>query len=351
MSVEPSNGDGGGMNPIAIEARGLAKTYGSTTAVDSVDFTVRPGLVTGFLGPNGAGKSTTMRMVLGLDRPSAGAVTVGGRDYREIGAPLRTVGALLDAHAVHPGRTARDHLRWLAASNSIPRRRVDDVLGLVGLQSAAGVRAGKYSLGMGQRLGIAAALLGDPAVVVLDEPVNGLDPEGIRWIRSLMRQLADEGRTVFVSSHLMSEMALTADHLLVIGRGSILADTSMTEFINCYARTHVRVRAPRAGELADLLRREGLELAPADTARDEIQVLTDSTAAVGDLAGAAGLRLHELTLVRSSLEDAFMSLTAASVEFSTQSPTGPSAGPPAHLTATPAAPPESVRSITQGDAA
>jgi ABC-2 type transport system ATP-binding protein len=278
-------------------------------------------------------------------------VTVGGRVYRENGAPLRTVGALLDAHAVHPGRTARNHLRWLAASNGIPRRRVDEVLGLVGLESVAGTRAGKFSLGMGQRLGIAAAMLGDPAVVVLDEPVNGLDPEGIRWIRSLMRQLADEGRTVFVSSHLMSEMALTADHLLVIGRGSILADTGMTEFINRYARTHVRVRAPRAAELADLLCREGLELAPAGTARDEIQVLTDSTVAVGDLAGAAGLRLHELTLVRSSLEDAFMSLTAASVEFSTPSPADPSVRPAAHPTTHPAAAPANVRSIGEGDAA
>jgi ABC-2 type transport system ATP-binding protein len=316
MSTGRQVGDRGAMTASAIEARALTKTYGPTVAVDSVDFTVEPGRVTGFLGPNGAGKSTTMRMVLGLDRPTAGRVTVGGRDYRRIGAPLREVGALLDAHAVHPGRTARDHLRWLAASNGIPRTRVDEVLELVGLETVAAVRSGKFSLGMGQRLGIAAALLGDPGVVVLDEPVNGLDPEGIRWIRNLMRRLADEGRTVFVSSHLMSEMALTADHLLVIGRGTILADTDMIGFINQHARTHVRVRAPRAAELADLLTRKGIPLAPADGARDEVHVLTDSTAEVGDLAGAAGLHLHELTLVRSSLEDAFMSLTADSVEFS-----------------------------------
>ena len=299
-----------------IAARGLTKTYGDTVAVDCVDFTVQAGRVTGFLGPNGAGKSTTMRMVLGLDRPTAGTATIGGRHYRDLPAPLREVGALLDAHAVHPGRTARDHLRWLAASNDIPRRRVDEVLDQVGLTAVAGVRAGKFSLGMGQRLGIAGALLGDPAVVVLDEPVNGLDPEGIRWIRGLTRRLADDGRTVFVSSHLMSEMALTADHLLVIGRGQILADTDMADFIARHARAHVRVRSPRTAELSALLTREGFVLGPSvELARDELHVVGDDTAAVGSLAGAAGLHLHELTLVRSSLEEAFMSLTEDSVEF------------------------------------
>jgi ABC-2 type transport system ATP-binding protein len=299
-----------------IAARSLTKTYGSTVAVDAIDFVVEPGRVTGFLGPNGAGKSTTMRMILGLDRPTAGTVTVNGRDYRDLAAPLREVGALLDAHAVHPARTARDHLRWLAASNDVPLRRVDEVLALVGLEAVAGVRAGTFSLGMGQRLGIAAALLGDPATVLLDEPVNGLDPEGIRWIRGLMRQLADEGRTVFVSSHLMSEMALTADHLLVVGRGAILADTGMADFIDRFSSAHVRVRSPHAARLAIVLEGAGLPLVDSD--RDLLRVRTDDTRQVGELAGAAGLHLHELTLVRSSLEEAFMSLTADSVEFHAQ---------------------------------
>jgi ABC-2 type transport system ATP-binding protein len=296
-----------------IVARSLTKTYGSTVAVDAINFIVEPGRVTGFLGPNGAGKSTTMRMILGLDRPTQGSVSVNGRDYQKLAAPLREVGALLDAHAVHPSRTARDHLRWLAASNDIPLRRVDDVLGLVGLESVAGVRAGKFSLGMGQRLGIAAALLGDPSTVLFDEPVNGLDPEGIRWIRGLMRQLADEGRTVFVSSHLMSEMSLTAEHLLVIGRGSILADTGMSDFIERFSAAHVRVRSPHAARLAGVLESAGLQLLDGD--RDLLTVRTDDTRRVGELAGDAGLHLHELTLVRSSLEEAFMSLTAASVDY------------------------------------
>jgi ABC-2 type transport system ATP-binding protein len=296
-----------------IVARSLTKTYGSTTAVDAIDFVVEPGRVTGFLGPNGAGKSTTMRMILGLDRPTKGSVSVNGRDYRTLAAPLREVGALLDAHAVHPSRTARDHLRWLAASNDIPLRRVDEVLGLVGLESVAGVRAGKFSLGMGQRLGIAAALLGDPSTVLFDEPVNGLDPEGIRWIRGLMRQLADEGRTVFVSSHLMSEMSLTAQHLLVIGRGSILADTGMSDFIERFSAAYVRVRSPHAARLAGVLESAGLQLLDGD--RDLFTVRTDDTRRVGELAGEAGLHLHELTLVRSSLEEAFMSLTADSVDY------------------------------------
>jgi ABC-2 type transport system ATP-binding protein len=295
-----------------IAATGLTKKYGAKTAVDGVTFTVQPGRVTGFLGPNGAGKSTTMRMVLGLDRPTAGSVTVNGRRYQLSSAPLREVGALLEARALHPGRSARDHLRWLAASNGIPRTRVDEVLGLVGLEAVADTRVGKFSLGMGQRLGIAVALLGDPPVVVLDEPVNGLDPEGIRWVRTLARQLAGEGRTVFLSSHLMSEMALTADHLLVIGRGKILADCSMPDFIADHAASYVRVRSPQRGQVADVLRAAGADVGAVD---DELRVQGLDAAAVGELVGDKGLYLHELTLVRSSLEDAFMTLTASSVEY------------------------------------
>jgi ABC-2 type transport system ATP-binding protein len=297
-----------------IVARGLTKTYGTTTAVDALDFTVRSGRVTGFLGPNGAGKSTTMRMVLGLDRPTAGSVTVNGRRYADSPAPLREVGALLEARALHPGRSARDHLRWLAASNALPARRVDDVLDLVGLHQVADKRVGTFSLGMGQRLGIAVALLGDPPVVVLDEPVNGLDPEGIRWVRTLARQLAGEGRTVFVSSHLMSEMALTADHLLVIGRGRILADCSTPQFIAEHATSHVLVRSPRPAAVADLLRDSGLDVTVQPDGAVHVQGL--EAAAVGELVGRSDLLLHELTLVRSSLEDAFMTLTADSVEYS-----------------------------------
>ena len=291
-----------------IVARGLTKTYGTRNAVDGIDFTVEPGRVTGFLGPNGAGKSTTMRMILGLDSPTAGSVTVNGHRYADSPAPLRQVGALLEARALHPGRSARNHLRWMAASNALPSSRVDEVLELVGLEKVADQRVGTFSLGMGQRLGIAVALLGSPPVVVLDEPVNGLDPEGIRWVRNLARQLAEEGRTVFISSHLMSEMALTADHLLVIGRGSILADCSMSQFIAEHATSYVRVQSPQRGEVADVLRRQGLD-APA----------------IGELVGSNGLHLHELTLVRSSLEDAFMTLTADSVEYSAM-PTTTTAG-------------------------
>jgi ABC-2 type transport system ATP-binding protein len=300
-----------------IQARALTKRFGDRTAVDGLDFTVEPGRVTGFLGPNGAGKSTTMRMVLGLDRPTSGSVTVNGRAYAASPAPLRQIGALLDAHAIHPGRSARDHLRWMAASNGIPTHRVGEVLELVGLEPVAGQRAGRFSLGMGQRLGIAAALLGDPPVVVLDEPVNGLDPEGIRWVRHLARQLADEGRTVFVSSHLMSEMALMADHLLVIGRGRILADTSMQGFLADHASAYVRVRSPRLAEVATLLDRAGLDVV---SDGDEVRAEGMDAAGVGELVAAHGLVLHELTLVRSSLEDAFMRLTADSVEYRTHAP-------------------------------
>jgi ABC-2 type transport system ATP-binding protein len=299
-----------------ITAQALTKRFGTTTAVDGIDFTVEPGRVTGFLGPNGAGKSTTMRMILGLDRPTSGSVTVNGHRYAASPAPLREVGALLEAHAIHPGRSARDHLRWMAASNGIPTTRVGEVLDLVGLDGVAGRRAGKFSLGMGQRLGIAAALLGDPPVVILDEPVNGLDPEGIRWVRSLARKLADEGRTVFISSHLMSEMALMADHLIVVGRGKVLADSSMEDFIVEHATSYVRVRAPRQADVAALLTGRGLDVtATATPSGDELHVTGADAAGVGELVGAHGLVLHELTLVRSSLEDAFMTLTADSVEY------------------------------------
>jgi ABC-2 type transport system ATP-binding protein len=295
-----------------IRAQGLTKAFGDRTAVKGVDFTVEPGRVTGFLGPNGAGKSTTMRMALGLDAPTQGSVTVNGHRYAASPAPLREVGALLEAHAIHPGRSARDHLRWLAASNGIPTTRVGEVLEQVGLDSVAGQRAGRFSLGMGQRLGIAAALLGDPPVVILDEPVNGLDPEGIRWVRELARELASEGRTVFISSHLMSEMALMADHLIVIGAGSILADCSMQQFMADHAASYVRVKAPRSTDVEALLVGRGLEVVRAG---DELRVQGLDAPAIGELVGGHGLLLHELTLVRSSLEDAFMALTADSVEY------------------------------------
>ena len=295
-----------------ITCHQLTKTYGTTRAVDGIDVTVEPGRVTGFLGPNGAGKSTTMRMILGLDRPTSGSVTVSGRRYVDHPAPLREVGALLEARSVHPGRTARDHLRWLAASNGIPTTRVGEVLELVGLESVAAQRAGRFSLGMGQRLGIAAALIGDPPIVVLDEPVNGLDPEGIRWIRTLTRRLASEGRTVLVSSHLMSEMAVTADHLIVIGQGRILADCTMSAFIADHAASYVRVNGPDITGIADAMSRLGADVTP-DGAGLHIQGA--DTATIGDTAFRAGLVLHELTLVRSSLEDAFMTLTSDSVDY------------------------------------
>lgn len=296
-----------------ITARGLTKRYGETTAVDSIDFTVEPGTVTGFLGPNGAGKSTTMRMVVGLDHPSAGTAVVNGKVYRDLPAPLHEVGALLEAKSIHGGRTAYNHLLWLAKSNGIPARRVDEVLALVGLTEVAGKRAGKFSLGMGQRLGIAAALLGDPGVLLFDEPVNGLDPEGIRWVRTLIRSLAREGRTVFVSSHLMSEMALTADHLLVIGRGQILADTDMADFIARNSASHVRARSPHPTELAERLVANGWSVDPIG---DGALAITGTTAEqVGHVAGVNGLFVYELTTVEASLEDAFMQLTADSVEY------------------------------------
>jgi ABC-2 type transport system ATP-binding protein len=301
-----------------IEARGLTKRFGDVLAVDDLSFTVRPGVVTGFLGPNGAGKSTTMRMILGLDRPTAGAAVINGHPYGQAKTPLREVGALLDAKDVHGGRTARAHLRALAQSNGLPTRRVDEVLDLTGLSSVAGKRINGFSLGMSQRLGIAAAMLGDPQVLMFDEPVNGLDPEGIVWIRTFMRALASNGRTIFVSSHLMSEMAQTADHLIVIGRGKLLADTATQAFIAEHSATKVRVRTPEAERLAGLLRERGRrpELA------DGFLELTDegSTDEIGDLAAEHRITVHELYAQRSSLEEAFMGLTRDSVEYHAEAP-------------------------------
>ena len=298
-----------------IEAHGLVKRYGSTMAVNDLSFSIRPGLVTGFLGPNGAGKTTTMRMILGLDAPTQGSVTVGGRSYRDLPAPMREVGALLDAKALHGGRRARDHLLCLAQSNGIPRSRVDEVLRIVGLEGVARRRAKGFSLGMGQRLGIASALLGDPAVLIFDEPVNGLDPDGIHWVRTLMRALAAEGRTVLVSSHLMSEMALTADHLLVIGKGRLIADTSVDEFVRSSSRQSVHVRSPQAAELAARCREAGATVADAGTGPDVIEITGMDSAEVGRLAAAHGIALSELIPVRASLEEAFMELTRDSVEY------------------------------------
>ncbi|MCF8610480.1 ABC transporter ATP-binding protein [Gordonia sp. HY285] len=295
-----------------ISAHELTKRYGDKAAVAGIDFTVKPGKVTGFLGPNGAGKSTTMRMILGLDRPTSGSVTVNGHPYTESAAPLREVGALLEAHAVHPGRSALGHLRWLAASNGISHARVRQILDHVGLEGVAATRAGKFSLGMRQRLGIAAALLGDPPVVILDEPVNGLDSEGIRWVRRLCRQLADEGRTVFVSSHLMAEMSLMADHLIVIGQGTILADASMTDFMTDHAPSYVRLRTPEPADARRALARAGLNAAPVG---DELRIDNVNASSVGDVLYDAGVRVHELSGVQSSLEEAFMTLTADAVEY------------------------------------
>jgi ABC-2 type transport system ATP-binding protein len=294
-----------------IETDGLTKRYGARTAVDRLTIRVRPGVVTGFLGPNGAGKSTTLRLVVGLDRPTAGHATVGGRPYASLAAPLREVGTLLDADALHPGRTAAGHLRWLARSNGLPGRRVDEVLGLVGLAAVAGRRTGAFSLGMRQRLGLAAALLGDPGVLVLDEPVNGLDPEGVRSIRTLLRGLAAEGRTVLLSSHLMSEMELTADHLLVIGRGRLLADTSMGELLARHSAASTLVRTGRPDRLRELLAGAGARVEPTDRG---LLVSGPDAAAIGELAARAGIALHELSPRRSSLEEVYLRMTAADTE-------------------------------------
>jgi ABC-2 type transport system ATP-binding protein len=296
-----------------IEAHGLTKRYGSTLAVDDLSFTVQPGVVTGFLGPNGAGKSTTMRMALGLDVPTGGSVTINGTPYGQHRWPLREVGALLEAKAIHGGRTAYNHLWCVAQSNHLPRRRVDEVLDLVGLTAVAKKRAKGFSLGMGQRLGIASALLGDPSVLLLDEPVNGLDPEGILWMRTLLRHLASEGRTVFVSSHLMSEMALTADHLIVIGRGALIADAPTREVLSMSTSNYVKVRSPQAAALADLIATAGGEATADGDSTLTVKGLT--TEAIGDVAGAAGLTLHELANVDASLESVFMQLTEGAVDF------------------------------------
>ena len=296
-----------------IEVCELTKRYGGAVAVDGLSFTVRPGQVTGFLGPNGAGKSTTMRVILGLDAPTAGCATVNGRPYQQLSRPLHQAGALLDAGAVHGGRTARDHLLCIAASNGIGVRRVAEVLGLVGLDSAAGRRVRGFSLGMKQRLGIAAALLGDPPVLMFDEPVNGLDPEGVHWIRGLLRSLAAEGRTIFVSSHLMSEMALTADQLIVIGRGRLVADAAVTEFVRQSSRHDVVVRSPQGSDLAGLLAARGAEV----TAEPDggLAVTGLDAAAIGDLACEHGISVHELTPRHASLEEAYMEITNESVDY------------------------------------
>ena len=302
-----------------IEARGLTKRYGKKTAVAGIDFSVQPGKVTGFLGPNGAGKSTTMRMIMGLDRPSAGTVTVNGRPYAQLRSPLTEVGALLDAKAVHSGRSATNHLRAVAATHGIGRRRVEEVIEMTGLQAVAGKRVGGFSLGMGQRLGIAAALLGDPRTLILDEPVNGLDPEGVLWVRNLVKHLASEGRTVFLSSHLMSEMALTADHILVIGRGRIIADAPVADILAGASGTRVRVRSPQVSRLAELLR--GPDTTVTSVEAGLIEVVGASAEAVGELAARNAVVLHELTPVAASLEAAYMSLTADDVEYHS-APTG-----------------------------
>jgi ABC-2 type transport system ATP-binding protein len=302
-----------------IVARGLTKLYGDKRAVDDLSFTVHPGIVTGFLGPNGSGKSTTMRLILGLDGPSAGDVTVNGKHYREHAAPLHEVGALLEARSVHTGRSAYNHLLALAQTHGIARSRVGELIDMVGLHDVARKRAGQFSLGMGQRLGIAAALLGDPQTVILDEPVNGLDPEGIHWIRNLLKALAAEGRTVFVSSHLMSEMSLTADHLIVIGRGRLIADIGVREFVGRASKKLVRVRSPQAHALTLRLRHPEVTVTTLEDGALEIAGL--SAAQVGDAAAEAGIALHELTPHEASLEEAFMELTSGEIEFAAEAPT------------------------------
>ncbi len=309
-----------------IEAHGLVKRYGSTTAVDGIGFTVQPGKVTGFLGPNGAGKSTTMRMIVGLDRPTAGSVTVNGRPFAEHRAPLREVGALLDAKAVHTGRSAYHHLLALAATHGIPRSRVSEVIEMTGLGTVARKRVGGFSLGMGQRLGIAAAMLGDPQTLILDEPVNGLDPEGVLWVRNLVKHLAGEGRTVFLSSHLMSEMALTADHIIVVGRGRVIADAPVAEIIARAEGSTVRVRSPQAGALAERLR--GPDVVVISVEAGVMEVTGTTPEAIGETAASAGIVLHELTPLRGSLEDAYMQLTADDVEYHSMPVTPAPAGAP-----------------------
>jgi ABC-2 type transport system ATP-binding protein len=303
-----------------IEAHELTKRFGDTVAVDHLSFTVEPGQVTGFLGPNGAGKSTTMRLICGLDRPQGGTATIGGLAYRQLARPLQTVGALLEARSIHPGRSARNHLLFLAQTQGFPARRADEVLDLVGLRAVAGKRAGGFSLGMSQRLGIAAAMLGDPRVLLLDEPGNGLDPEGIRWVRNFMRDLAAEGRTVFVSSHLMSEMSVTADHLIVIGRGRLIADSSTQEFIQRSSDRSVLVRTPDPARLRELITSAGGTIQREDSPDGVASLVVTGLPAprIGELAASASVVLHELTPRMASLEEAFMELTADSVEYGDQ---------------------------------
>ncbi|MHA5052014.1 ABC transporter ATP-binding protein [Streptomyces sp. SD15] len=296
-----------------IELEGLTKRYGEKVAVNHLTFAVRPGIVTGFLGPNGAGKSTTMRMILGLDHPTTGDVRIDGQHYDHLKNPLKYIGALLDAKAMHGGRSAFNHLLCLAQSNGIPKARVHEVLDTVGLTSVARQKAKGFSLGMGQRLGIAGALLGDPRILMFDEPVNGLDPEGIHWIRNLMKSLAAQGRTVFVSSHLMSEMALTADHIVVIGQGRLLADTSMADFIQQNSRSYIRIRSPQRERLLDVLRGAGITVVEAGG--ETLEVDGAKSERIGELASQHQIVLHELSPQQASLEAAFMQLTAESVEY------------------------------------
>jgi ABC-2 type transport system ATP-binding protein len=296
-----------------IEARGLTKDYADKRAVDDLSFDVHPGIVTGFLGPNGSGKSTTMRLILGLDRPTKGDVIVNGKHYRDHAAPLHEVGALLEARSVHTGRSARNHLLALAQTHGIPRSRVDELIDVVGLHDVAKKRAGQFSLGMGQRLGIATALLGDPQTVMLDEPVNGLDPEGIHWIRNLLKSLAAEGRTVFVSSHLMSEMALTAEHLIVIGRGKLIADTSVADFLAGASKQLVHVRTPQDAQLREIVAGLGGTVTDVEGGLLEVSGLTAEE--IGEAAAAQKIVLHELTPHQASLEEAFMDLTRGELEF------------------------------------
>ena len=321
-----------------IEVKDLVKKYGATTAVDHLGFTVEPGRITGFLGPNGAGKSTTMRLILGLDRPTSGSALIDGQPYRDLRDPLRHVGALLEARAVHGGRTAFNHLLYLAQTQGVPKRRVSEVLDLVGLGAVARKRTKGFSLGMGQRLGIAAALLADPRILILDEPVNGLDPEGVVWIRELLKALASDGRTVFISSHLMNEMAVTADHLIVIGRGRLQADMPVAQFIAQFSDSAVLVRTPQAAEFREAAEQRGWSITAA--AEEGALIVTNSTAPqIGELAAERGLVLHELTPQRASLEEAYMELTRESGEF-THHPSPPPPSP------TPSAPAPSAASTS-----
>lgn len=309
-----------------IEAQSLTKRYGDKTAVDELTFSVKPGQVTGFLGPNGSGKSTTMRLILGLDAPSGGTVTVDGKAYRDYPAPLHEVGVLLEARSVHTGRSAYHHLLALAQTHGIPRSRVREVISLVGLDEAARKRAGQFSLGMGQRLGIAAALLGDPEVLILDEPINGLDPEGIQWIRDLLKRLAAEGRTVFLSSHLMSEMAVTADHLIIIGRGRLIRDVGLVDFVDEWSTNLVLVRSPEAAQLRDVILGPDVRVSSDAPGVLEVEGLTAEQ--IGDAAARNGLAIHELTPEKTSLEAAFMELTREETEYRATTPTSPTTTTP-----------------------